>query len=75
MKEETDDYTIGDYVSQHLGMLIEETMTCLTCHEKKRLMYLKMTRLFFHWKKLHTQKGGDTLFMRKGLIYPRLVLP
>ena len=34
MKEETDDYTIGDYVSQHFGMPIEETMTCLTCHEK-----------------------------------------
>ena len=23
MKEETDDYTIGDYVSKHFGMLIE----------------------------------------------------
>ena len=34
MTEETDDYTIGDYVSQQFGMLIEETMTCLTCHEK-----------------------------------------
>ena len=34
MKEETDDYTIGDYVSQHVDMLIEETMTCLTCHER-----------------------------------------
>ena len=34
MKEETDDYTIGDYVSQHFGILIEETMTCLTCLEK-----------------------------------------
>ena len=34
MKEETDDYTIGDYFSQHFGILIEETMTCLTCLEK-----------------------------------------
>ena len=34
MTEETDDYTIGDYVSQQFGMLIEETMTCLICHEK-----------------------------------------
>ena len=34
MIEETYDYTIGDYVSQHFGMLVDETMTCLTCHEK-----------------------------------------
>ena len=34
LKEETDDYTICNYVSQHFGMLIEETIICLTCHEK-----------------------------------------
>ena len=28
-KEENDDYTISDYVSQNFGMLIGETMTCL----------------------------------------------
>ena len=32
IKEEKDDYTISDYVSQHFGMLIRETMTCLLCH-------------------------------------------
>ena len=39
MTEETDDYTIGDCVSQQFGMMIEETMTCLTSHEKKRTKY------------------------------------
>ena len=34
MIEETDDYTISSYVSHHFGMIIEETCTCLTCHEK-----------------------------------------
>ena len=37
--EETDDYTISDYVSQHFGVLIGEKMTCLTCHENKRPNY------------------------------------
>ena len=32
MTEEQDNYTISDYVSQHFGMLIRETMTCLLCH-------------------------------------------
>ena len=34
MIEENDDYTIPDYVSQHFGILIGETWTCLTCHAK-----------------------------------------
>ena len=34
MKEETDNYTIADYVYHHFGMLVGETMTCLTCHKK-----------------------------------------
>ena len=68
MKEETDDYTICDYVSQHFGMQIEETMTCLTCHEKKRPMYLKMTHLFFPLGEITQKKSGDTLVMRKRLI-------
>ena len=32
MTEETDYYTISDYVSQYFGMLIGETWTCITCH-------------------------------------------
>ena len=32
MKDETDNYTIFNYVSQHSRMIFEETMTCLTCH-------------------------------------------
>ena len=35
MTEEIDDYTISDYVSQHFGMLIGETITCLSCHQNK----------------------------------------
>ena len=33
MIEEKDDYTITDYVYQHFGMLIGETMTCTTFHQ------------------------------------------
>ena len=32
MTDEKDDYTISDYVSQHFGILIGETWTCLTCN-------------------------------------------
>ena len=35
MTDENDDYTISDYVSQHFGITIGETMTCLTCHATK----------------------------------------
>ena len=35
MKDENDDYTISDYVSQRFGITIRETMTCLTCHATK----------------------------------------
>ena len=41
MTEEMDYYTISDYVSQNFGMLIGETMTCLTCHKNKRPKVLK----------------------------------
>ena len=34
MIDEKDNYTIFDYVSQHFGILIEETWTCFTCHAK-----------------------------------------
>ena len=32
MTDEKNDYTISDYVSQHFGITIEETWTCLSCH-------------------------------------------
>ena len=35
MTDEKDDYTISDYVSQHFGITIGETCTCLTCHATK----------------------------------------
>ena len=35
MTDERDDYNIYDYVSQHFGITIGETWTCLTCHAKK----------------------------------------
>ena len=35
MTDENDYYTIYDYVSQHFGIIIVETMTCLTCHATK----------------------------------------
>ena len=34
MKDENNDYTISNYVSQHFGITIGETWTCLTCHAK-----------------------------------------
>ena len=36
MTEEKYGYTVSDYVSQNFGMIIGETMTCLTCHQNKR---------------------------------------
>ena len=41
MTEETDGYTISDYVSQHFGMVIRETMTCLTCYQNDLPKVLK----------------------------------
>ena len=43
MIDENDNYTISDYVSQHFGILMGETWTCLTYHEKitKPLKYDK----------------------------------
>ena len=41
MAEETDDYTIYDYVYRNFGMLIGETITCITCHENKCPKVLK----------------------------------
>ena len=35
MTDENDNYTISDYLSQHFGITIGETMTCLTCHATK----------------------------------------
>ena len=35
MTDENEDYTISDYVSQHFGITIGETMTCLTCYDTK----------------------------------------
>ena len=35
MTYEKYDYNISDYVSQHFGIAIGETWTCLTCHAKK----------------------------------------
>ena len=32
MTDENDDYTISDYVSQHLVITILETMIFITCH-------------------------------------------
>ena len=47
MAEETDDYTIYDYVYRNFGMLIGETITCITCHENKRPKVLKYDRFIF----------------------------
>ena len=56
MKEEMDDYTISDYVSQHFGMLIGETMICLTYHQnnppKVLLIYFSIGRNFTQKEKL-----------------------
>ena len=41
MTEEKYDYTISDYVSQYFGMLIGETMICISCHHNKRPKVIK----------------------------------
>ena len=41
MKEEKDDYTASRNVYQYFGMLIGETMTCISCHKMKRPKVLK----------------------------------
>ena len=46
MTEEKYDYTIYDCISQNFCMLIGETMTCLSCHKKKRLVYYVIGRNF-----------------------------
>ena len=35
MTDEKNNYTISDYFSQHFGIKIGETCTCLPCHTKK----------------------------------------
>ena len=35
MTDKKDDYTIYDYVSRNVDILIGETWTCLTCHARK----------------------------------------
>ena len=39
--EEKYDYTISDDVSQHLVILIGETMICPSCHQNRRPRLLK----------------------------------
>ena len=39
--EEKYDYTTSDYISQHFGMLIGETMTYLSCHQNNWPQVLK----------------------------------
>ena len=39
--EEKYDYTISDYVSQNVGMIIGETMKCLSCYQNKCPKLLK----------------------------------
>ena len=41
MTDEKDDCNISDYVSQNFCMLIGETMTFITFHEKKHPKVLK----------------------------------
>ena len=36
IKNEKDNYTISYHVSQYFGMLIGETMTCLSYHQNER---------------------------------------
>ena len=55
MTEETDDYTISDYVSQHFGMLIGEKMTFLTCNEKTP-QSIKIQPIYFSIGRNYTQK-------------------
>ena len=45
-----------DFVSQNFGMLIGETMTCLTCHEKKSPKVLKHDSFILTLGKLYTKK-------------------
>ena len=47
MTEETDDFTISDYVSHHFGMLMVETMTCLTYHQNNFPKVLKDDSFIF----------------------------
>ena len=45
--EETYDYTISDYVSQNIGMIIVETMTSLTCNQNNPSKVLKYDSFIF----------------------------
>ena len=66
MTEETDDYTISDYVSHNFGMPIVETMTCLTYHQNNPPKVLKNDSFIFPLGEIsHKNKNGDPLVMRK----------
>ena len=39
MTDERNPHTISNYVSQHFGITIGETWTCLTCNFKKNSNY------------------------------------
>ena len=76
MSEETDYYTIHDYVSQHFGMLIGETWTFLTCHEKDLPKVLKYDSFIFILGEItHKKKKWIYISHEKRLIWPRAVLP
>ena len=69
MTEETDDYTISDYVSRYFGTIIGETIKCLTCHENKHPMVLKYDSSILPWGEImQKKKNGHPLVMRKRLI-------
>ena len=58
--EETDDYTISDSVFQHFGMIIVETMTCITCHQNNPSRILKYDSFIYNWYKFHTKRNIET---------------
>ena len=56
MTDEKYDYTISDYVSQHFGITIGETWTCLTCHAKKKAKVLNYDSFILPLEEI-SQKG------------------
>ena len=56
MIEETDDYTISDYVSQNFGTVIGETMTYLNCHQNNPPKVLKDDSFIFPLREISHKK-------------------
>ena len=56
MKDENDDYTISDFLSQHFGITIGEKLNVLLVMQKNPPTYLTTCHQCNHWNKYQTKE-------------------